>query len=315
MDRTPVRDAARAQTSTTCPLCGATEHRELYRFEPSRWIPGSVVRCQSCDLIYKIPSDSSKPLTAYYDQDYAELDYWDQEEAARRSLGKIRDCVADTVEPGSLLDVGCGPGLFMELAQEAGFRVTGLEYNPVLAVRARERTGAEVIEGDFLFSDLGDRRFDVVTLLDLIEHLADPLAAVRRCRELLNPGGHLVLYTPNHASLIARLAMTGERVTRGRYSGPVSEIFDCTHVVYFDRRTLMQAVENNGLNVKRSILLKYDPARSQQATGASALALKAIESVSPLVRGQFRILLIAASAQVPGDAAPSVDRETAAERW
>lgn len=298
MDRTTVRDAE--QAFTPCPLCGSIGHRELYRFEPSRWIPGSVVRCESCELVYKIPSDSSKLLTEYYDPDYAQLDYWDQEEAARRSLGKIRDCVAATVGTGSLLDIGCGPGLFMELAQQAGLLVTGLEYNPLLAARARERTGAEVFEGDFLSTDLGDRRFDVVTLLDLIEHLADPLAAVRRCRELLNPGGHIVLYTPNHASLIARLAVTLERVTRGHYSGPVAEIFDCTHVVYFDRRSLMQAVEKSGLSVKRTVLLKYDPSRSQQATGASALALKAIESLSPVVRGQFRILLFATIAEVPG---------------
>lgn len=285
--------------AATCPLCGATEHRQLYRFEPSRWIPGRVVRCAKCRVIYKVPSDSSKILTDYYGPEYAELDYWDQEEEARRSLSKIRDCVAETVTTGSLLDVGCGPGLFVELAQESGFRVTGLEYNPSLAARARERTGAEIVEGDFLSSDLGGRHFDVVTLLDLIEHLADPLAALRRCRELLNPGGHLVLYTPNHASLIVRLAVMLDRVTRGRYSEPVGEIFDCTHVVFFDQRSLKQALAKTGLHARRTVLVKYDPSRSRQATGVSAQALKAIESVSPLVRGQFRILLFAQTAQWP----------------
>jgi 2-polyprenyl-3-methyl-5-hydroxy-6-metoxy-1,4-benzoquinol methylase len=288
--------------ATPCPLCGAAEHRQLYRFEHSRWIPGSVVRCEMCRVIYKIPSDSSTTLTDVYDRDYAELDYWAQDEAALRSLSKIRACVADTVTTGSLLDVGCGPGLFMELAQQAGFRVTGLEYNPTLAARARERTRAEVVEGDFLSSDLGDRRFDVVTLLDVIEHLADPIAALKRCRELLNPGGALVLYTPNHASLIVQLAVMLDRVTRGRCSGPVREIFDCTHVVYFDQQSLMQALAKAGMHARRTVLLKYDPSRSQQATGISAWALKAIESVSPLVDGQFRILLFATRAEVAGGA-------------
>lgn len=277
-----------------CPLCDATEYRELYRFEQSQWIPGTVVRCEGCQLIFKIPSDQSKPLTDYYNTNYAGLDYWDQEDAARRSLTKIRDFVTHIGATGqTLLDIGCGPGVFIEIAQDAGFIVTGLEYNPLLAARARDRTGADVIEGDFLSLDLDDRRFDIVMMLDLIEHLSDPVAALARCRELLNPGGHLVVYTPNHASLIAELAMMLDRITRGRYRGPVREIFDGVHVVFFDERSLMQALAQAGLQAEDTVLLKYDPSRSQQATGAVALALKAIESASPVVRRQFRLLVSA----------------------
>jgi 2-polyprenyl-3-methyl-5-hydroxy-6-metoxy-1,4-benzoquinol methylase len=282
----------------TCPLCDATKYRQLYRFEQSQWIPGSVVRCEGCQLIFKIPSDPWKPLTDYYNTSYAELDYWDHEEGAQRSLTKIRDFVTQ-VAPATgqtLLDIGCGPGQFIDLARNAGFTVTGLEYNPVLAARARARSGADIIEGDFLSIDLGDRRFDVVTMLDLIEHVSDPVAALARCRELLNPGGRLVVYTPNHASLITELAMMLHRVTRGRYDGPVREIFDCLHVGFFDERSLDYALKRAGLRAQRTVLLKYDPARSDQATGAAAVALTAIESASPLIRKQHRLLVSATKA-------------------
>ena len=280
---------------TVCPLCSDANSQELYRFQPARWIPGRVVRCSACQTIYKIPSDRTKPLAEYYDQSYAELDYWSQEQPAVRALKKVRDYIVDTLGTISLslLDIGCGSGVFMSLAQQAGFDVTGLDLNSTLANEAHERTKAEVVVGDFMSVGLGGRRFDVVTLLDLIEHLPDPLSALKRCHELLKPGGYLVVYTPNHNSLIVRVADLLCRLTLGRVAGPISEIFDCTHVVFFDVQTLSLAMTEAGFSVAKTILLKYDPSRSNQATGISALALRGIEAVSPLINGQFRILTFA----------------------
>lgn len=278
-----------------CPICGARGAREMYRFVPARSIPGSVVRCLGCTTMYKVLADPSKPPSAYYDDSYADSDYWTPDDASTRAFTWIRDAIARVVSPrgASLLDVGCGPGLFVEAAQARGFRVTGLELNATLAQRARERTGAEVVVGDFLATPLAGRKFDVITMLDLIEHLPDPVGALAQSAELLAPGGRLVLYTPNHSSVIVRVADLVYRATRGRLAGPVAEIFDCTHVVFFDVATLTRAVHAAGLDCVDVAMGKYDPARSNQATGASALALRGLEAISPLVDGQFRILMFA----------------------
>lgn len=279
-----------------CPICGAEGYREMYRFEPARWIPGRVVRCDGCGTVYKIPSPTARPLTEYYDGSYADSDYWRQEEAALRALEKILGAmIANLGTSGlSLLDIGCGPGVFLVLAQRAGYEVSGLELNPELAQKARERTGAEVVVGDIATADLGGRTFDVITLLDLIEHVPDPVAILRRCRIWLKPGGHLVVYTPNHSGLIVRTAEALRRLTIGRLSGPIVEIFDCTHVVFFDDRTLRLALAKAEYRFDRTVLLKYDPTRSNQATGVAAVVLRGIEALSPLVRGQFRLLSFAA---------------------
>ena len=277
-----------------CPLCGNADSQELYRFQPARWIPGRVVRCSACQTTYKIPSDRAKPLAEYYDQSYAELDGWNQEEAAERTLKKIRAAIVGTVGiPSLLLDVGCGSGVFLSLAQQSGFDVTGVELNPTLADKASRKARTEVVVGDFMSVDLGDQQFDVITLLDLIEHLPDPLAALKRCCQLLKPDGYLVAYTPNHSGLIVQIANLLYRLTRGRVAEPIAEIFDCTHVVFFDVRTLRLAIIKAGFSVEKTMLLKYDPSRSNQATGISALGLRAIEAISPPINGQFRILMFA----------------------
>jgi SAM-dependent methyltransferase len=278
-----------------CPLCGETGGREFYRFEPARWIPGSVVRCPGCQLLYKQPAEAAKPVAEYYQEDrYHDHDYWSREHAAASTLDRIRDSLLKTLGPGagrSLLDVGCGPGLFLERAREAGFAVTGVELNPELARRARERApGGEIVVSDFTQFSSG-RRFDVITMLDLIEHLPDPLAALRRAREMLNPGGHIVLYTPNHRGVLCRTAHAAYRLSGGLFRRPVVEIFDCLHVVFFDVPTLDLALRKSAFQVVGTTTWGYDPERSVQAPGIWSLGARGLEAVGGAIFGRFRILM------------------------
>jgi 2-polyprenyl-3-methyl-5-hydroxy-6-metoxy-1,4-benzoquinol methylase len=242
--------------------------------------------------MWKRLRDPEKPIAEYYDDAYAALDYFDREAATRRALTLVRDAITEAIggAPMSLLDVGCGPGVFLSLAREAGFDVTGVELEPTLADKARAR-GIEVLTGDVVSIPMGERRFDVITLLDLIEHVPEPVALLERCRQLLKPGGHVVVYTPNHDALIVRVAAAMRRFTLGRVAGPIAAIFDGVHIVFFDRTSLTATMVRAGLQPVRTKMIAYDAARSEEAKGASTLALKMIETVSPLVQGQFRILM------------------------
>jgi SAM-dependent methyltransferase len=284
---------------TACPLCGDVAGRELYRFEPALWIPGRVIRCASCRTVYKKPSEAAKPVAEYYQESrYQELDYWSHEDETLSMLNKIRDSILRTLGSGTgrtLLDVGCGPGLFLGLAQEAGFEVTGVELNPQLALRAKARTnGAQIIVSDFIKLPT-DRSFDVISMLDLIEHLPDPLAALRHARQMLKPGGHIVLYTPNHRGIICRFADAAYRVSGGRFQRPVVEIFDCLHVVFFDISTLNLALRKTGFQVIETATWGYDPGRSVQATGPWSLGVRSLETIGGIIFGKFRILMFGTS--------------------
>jgi 2-polyprenyl-3-methyl-5-hydroxy-6-metoxy-1,4-benzoquinol methylase len=288
-----IREHSSAAGVPRCPLCGSSGARLLYRFDRSRWIPGSVVRCTGCRVVFKQPS-AATPLVEYYDAGYAALDYWHAGTAATRALERLLAGVMRVAPPAtsSLLDIGCGAGSFLGLAKAAGYRVTGLEVNPQLAERARA-TGAEVVVADIASMAFEARRFDVVTAFDIIEHLLDPIDMIRRCADLLVPGGYLAIYTPNHAGLIARTASLLYSISGGRVRGPVAEIFDGLHVVFFDPRSLRMALERAPLEIVVSEMIKYDPARSNQAGPVSAAALRLLEAVSPLVHGQFRMFMIA----------------------
>jgi SAM-dependent methyltransferase len=95
-----------------------------------------------------------------------------------------------------LLDVGCGDGKFLVLAQQMGWAVTGLEPDPSAASNTRAK-GITVIEGDI--SALADHVacFDVITCSHVIEHVHDPVAVLQAMHRLLKPGGRLWIETPN----------------------------------------------------------------------------------------------------------------------
>jgi SAM-dependent methyltransferase len=88
-------------------------------------------------------------------------------------------------------------------------------------------------------SDFGDAAFDIVTLLDVIEHVRDPLGLLGEARRLLRPGGRIALTTPDLSSLSARLL-------KSRWPYVLPE-----HVIYFDRGTIRRALRQAGLTPVR----------------------------------------------------------------
>jgi len=106
--------------------------------------------------------------------------------------------------PGRMLDIGCGNGRLMYLARKAGWDVKGLELSPVMAKLVRKRLGAAVVVADFLEvapESIDAMRFDLISLRHVLEHLPDCLLAMRKLRELLAPGGYVLIEMPNVESI------------------------------------------------------------------------------------------------------------------
>jgi SAM-dependent methyltransferase len=105
---------------------------------------------------------------------------------------------------GRYLDVGCGSGGALGVAQALGWQVAGVEVDAAAARLAR-RFSPRVHVGDLLAAPFAPGEFDCVTAFHVLEHVPDPVAAVRRMLEWLAPGGLLVIEVPNAGGLGARL--------------------------------------------------------------------------------------------------------------
>ncbi|MFI1698333.1 class I SAM-dependent methyltransferase [Streptomyces bobili] len=107
---------------------------------------------------------------------------------------RLRDWLAD--RPGDLLDLGCGTGSLSLLAAERGHRVTGVDLSPAMVEQARTKLAgrdAVFLVGDAAAPPVGEERFDTVLVRHVLWTLPDPGRALRLWRDLLRPGGRLVL--------------------------------------------------------------------------------------------------------------------------
>lgn len=109
------------------------------------------------------------------------------------------ECKRTPLEGKSALDVGCGAGLLAEPLARLGAKVTGLDAAPELIAVAREHAAGQGLKIDYRAGELEklEGRFDLITCMEVIEHVADPAAFVGALAARLAPNGLLIMSTPN----------------------------------------------------------------------------------------------------------------------
>lgn len=194
--------------SVRCAVCGADSPRPKYRKQDVL-----ILECRRCGLGFWVPSEGFRPEAvydgAYFDDssaghgydDYAELEAVLRSNFARR-LARIPRPAGG----GRALDIGAAYGFAVAEAQAAGWQTTGLEISTAAAERAHRTVPGRIVVAHAVAAPFAAASFDLVTLWDVIEHLADPHAAIAEAARLLRRGGRLVLTTGDIGSLAARLS-------------------------------------------------------------------------------------------------------------
>ena len=148
-------------------------------------------------------------------------------ESAGRHLPKAK--------PGqTLLDVGCGNGIFLDFARHAGWQTLGIDFDPN-SVACCLQKGLDVKQGGIeILADQSDR-FDWITLSHVIEHVHHPLDLLAACHGLLKPGGRIWIETPN-------IDAQGHRDFGSAWRG----LEPPRHLVLFNRASLERALRATG---------------------------------------------------------------------
>jgi 2-polyprenyl-3-methyl-5-hydroxy-6-metoxy-1,4-benzoquinol methylase len=250
--------AAIRMTSPRCLICQADAATVRYRLTEF-----SIYRCDRCGQIYLWPLPSEEAIRETFEALYSTGEttlpelrgYYDFcfDDAPSNPLVQLYDAWLDALErrhvPGTLLDVGCGTGLFLAVARRRGWEPSGVDDSAEATEHARGRFGLAVETGDF--ASVADRvgRFDAVTMWDIIEHSRDPVGLLTAVRGVLAPGGIVGLSTPNQRSMLDVVAGTMYRLSGGRVTAPLEKFYIDQHFVYFSPATLAAALERAGLEV------------------------------------------------------------------
>jgi SAM-dependent methyltransferase len=180
-------------------------HRNLYSKNSC-----DILQCTQCGLGHA--QAGSFDVHGYYTEDYFSgarrdgyADYRASEPVLRREFARTVQFIRRFRSSGRLLEIGCAYGFFL---QEAGrfYNVAGIEIAEaaVAFCQARGLSVATGVADDPTLAQLG--MFDVIVLLDVVEHLPDPQGTLTLCRQYLNPGGVILITTGDFASFYARVA-------------------------------------------------------------------------------------------------------------
>lgn len=233
--------ASAAWSRVVCPLCKEAR----YRHRGKRYDGASVVECAACHLLYLNPQPGPEVVHEFYREGYFERDdaYQGNYCETHGDLGylqpvwkKILGEIRRFHRRGRILDIGCAHGFFLCAAARHDFEPYGVELVPEAVAHAR-RLGLKVVPGDLLSARFPSAFFDVVTMLDVIEHLPDPVGQLEEVRRVLRPDGLLCLLTPNARQV---------RVLGMRWKG-FRQSF--THLLFFDPHTIRKLLARTGFEL------------------------------------------------------------------
>lgn len=223
--------------------------------------------CRGCGLLFQSPRPSEPELLAAYGGVEDPVYLAERENRyltfrrAIRMLGPARG--------RRLLDVGAYCGYFVDVARAEGFAAEGLELSRWAVAQARA-LGLPVRNETIEERARGGAHYDVITMWDVVEHLADPRRDLAHAHALLRPGGRLVVSTIDTGSLVARLL-----------GGGWPWLMDM-HLFYFDRKNLPALLEELGFRVLER--------RHYVHTVSAGYLMRKLEASFPALRWLPRLL-------------------------
>lgn len=252
------RCCVRTVADAACLACGgsALDHWATARDVEYRSVPDSFdyLRCRSCDALSISPVPRDRLGEIYPDTYYsfagagASLAERVKQALDRRMFRRLFAAIPG--ERLAALDVGGGSGWLLGQARAVEPR---LRATTVVDIDAQAQAAARAAGHDFFLGRIEafetDRRYDLILLLNLIEHVEDPVAVLAKVRGLLAPGGQVLVKTPNHDSLDARLF---RRRSWGGLHCP-------RHWVLFTPESFRRAAASAGLAVDRLDLTQGAP--------------------------------------------------------
>jgi 2-polyprenyl-3-methyl-5-hydroxy-6-metoxy-1,4-benzoquinol methylase len=243
-----------------CNLCGCDDVENLIRFNSNSVLSKTaigidlsgvpeypaIVKCKNCGLTYVNPRWKFAGGVMPYTEEAEEAYFSDTLEKRKFAFDDLIVYTRAKFQFADLriLDVGCGDGLILKECDRFGVQCDGFEISESLVRKLQNQFGKERILTGSLDTIL-EKTYNVVYLINVIEHLPNPLFTLKQIYRILKPGGVVFIHAPNFGGLPARLL--GARWHQVEPLG---------HLYYFNNRTLRALLQKTGFQVEDNFYLK-----------------------------------------------------------
>ncbi len=267
--------------------CGGTEYRQLYgprRFQHDG-AAFEIRACVRCALARTAPPPFDDDRTADVHQELPYEPVAADDAKWRAFFAPLLDAAQRHTARGRFLDVGCGPGLAVQMAAERGYEAYGVEINSRSAAYARDVLGLRVADSDLASAGFPDGHFSVVMLSHVLEHLMSPSDVLAEVRRVLAPDGVLVVEVPNMAGLPVR-------ALGARWPGWAPYM----HVWQFTPKTLVASLARAGfaaVEVRARENMEFGRPRGALKRIARATAFRALERAAVVLNRADKVLCVA----------------------
>lgn len=232
-----------------CPNCGNTEYKE--RIREKDFVIGE---CRGCGLAYLLnPPDEKEIYEDYYTIEFKGGDYRKDSpyehlseiyEINNQRVAFIKDLVKGKFDKNTsnlhkdftLLDIGCGTGLFLKSCTDAGLNVSGIDVSQNALNFAMDNYNLDV--SDKKLDDLLNegRKYDMITMWHVLEHIINPVEELKKVKGILKEGGLLIVEVPNLNSI--KFKLSGHKWKGGNHP--------LYHRSFFTAATLKQTLQKSG---------------------------------------------------------------------
>ncbi|HUT03976.1 MAG TPA: class I SAM-dependent methyltransferase [bacterium] len=249
-----------------CPLCGTDDARLL---SVQKEVYG-VVRCRVCGLTYLSPRPTKEGIAAIYDERYYKdatvgyPDYLKTFHEYHETFMEIFDerlrAISQFKKGGRILEVGCAYGLLLDYFRKRGWETYGVELSQTSASYAQQVMELEVQNVPLARAQFPEMFFDVILMLDVVEHLDDHKSAFNVVRRILKDDGVLVVQVPYELFHWEKVL---NAIASGKRPGAIAPDAVPAHLCFFTPSTLRLMLEKHGFWVLKRESGNYGRIREQ----------------------------------------------------
>ncbi|MEI6843438.1 MAG: class I SAM-dependent methyltransferase [bacterium] len=205
---------------------------------------GNIYKCLDCDFRYINRTETENVLLDHYKNQPLDPNYLKGEKPRRKSFGKILERLEKIrkTNTGEILDIGCGVGFFLAEADRRGYKPFGIELSTKQVAYARDKFNLKNVEqGDITDFDkiFKDKKFDVITAFDVLEHIENFKVFFDKIHSHLKPNGIVIMTIPMIDSPGARLM------------GKKWHALLPSHINYFTKKSLENVYSSFGFTLEK----------------------------------------------------------------
>jgi 2-polyprenyl-3-methyl-5-hydroxy-6-metoxy-1,4-benzoquinol methylase len=201
--------------------------------------------CKKCEIsfLYPLPENIEKIYNKEYFENWYLPYYNERKKYFERIYLKLKKFIP---ENGKLLDIGCGVGIFMEMMKEKKYEVIGYEISQ-FAIEFCKKKGLKVFDS----LNFSEKTFDIITIMDVIAHVKNPIIYLDEIKKILKKNGILIIKTPLHSNYMFFISNTFPFTLKSK-----AILHIPAQIYHFNKNSILKMAEIKNFKVEKIFIIK-----------------------------------------------------------